>query len=224
MQHESVISKTTPVRVKNSNKTLRRVGWAVMTILAVGIAVVSLRFFLLPMNKATVPDFGPRFATHAIPFFAHISGGIVALVLGPVQFWLASRPRLLSRHRYIGRVYLIAILVGGCGGLYMATIAFGGLPARLGFGMLALIWLTTAGLAFATIRKGNVERHREWMLRNYALTFGAVTLRLWLPLFDHLVPFEQAYVAVSWFAWVPNLLLVDAYIEFSRRRLSSKAI
>ena len=47
------------------------------------------------------------------------------------------------------------------------------------------------------------------MTRSYALTFAAVTLRLWLPELAAIFPFEAAYQTVSWLAWVPNLLIVE---------------
>jgi mannose-6-phosphate isomerase-like protein (cupin superfamily) len=63
----------------------------------------------------------------------------------------------------------------------MAAHAFGGPIARLGFAGLALAWLVTGTCAYRAIRAGNVALHRRWMVRNFALTFAAVTLRLWLP-------------------------------------------
>jgi len=53
------------------------------------------------------------------------------------------------------------------------------------------------------------------MIRNFALTFAAVTLRIWLPLMAGLmhVPFTPAYVTVSWLCWVPNLLLAEVLVH-----------
>jgi len=102
--------------------------------------------------------------------------------------------------------------------LYLATTAFGGLPARLGFGMLGGLWLVTGAMAYQRIRQRDIERHREWMIRNYALTFAAVTLRLWLPLFHVLLGFSfiESYVTVAWLCWVPNLLLAELLIGRAR--------
>ena len=61
------------------------------------------------------------------------------------------------------------------------------------------------------IKLGEVKRHREWVLRNYALIFGAVTLRIWLPILiiAYQGEFLPAYRWVAWLAWVPNLLWVE---------------
>ena len=103
------------------------------------------------------------------------------LVEPPFQLLRRSTTRRYVRlHRWVGRVYLVGVLVGGLGGLYMAPLAYGGLSTRVGFGLLAVLWLFTGAMAYARIRARQIESHRRWMIRNYALTFAAVTLRLWL--------------------------------------------
>ena len=83
----------------------------------------------------------------------------------------------------MGRIYLgVGVLIGGIAGLIMSTHAFGGTPARLGFGTLAVVWLFTGARAYLAIRGGDVATHRRWMVRNFSLTFAAVTLRLYLPI------------------------------------------
>jgi hypothetical protein len=116
----------------------------------------------------------------------------------------------------LGRTYLtIGVLIGGLAGLYMAFHAFGGLIARLGFAGLALAWLYTGLRAYLAIRGRRVAEHRAWMVRNFALTFAAVTLRLYLPASAIAgIAFEVAYPFIAWLCWVPNL--VAAEILFNR--------
>jgi hypothetical protein len=63
--------------------------------------------------------------------------------------------------------------------------------------------------AYSTIRQGHIHQHQNWMICNYALTFVAVTLRIWLPLLSAFVfhDFIPAYRVVSWLCWVPNLVI-----------------
>ncbi len=195
------------------DRALKVSGWVLMTLLAAFVTLVSLRYFVQRPEVAAGEPFRETFAAHLPIFLAHVLGGTVALVLGPWQFWTRLRDRRLKLHRWLGRVYLVAILVGGAAGLYMAAFAFGGLPARIGFAGLAVMWLTTGVMAYRRVRQGDYEAHREWMIRNYALTFAAVTLRLWLPLLMLLgFPFVTAYTSVAWLAWVPNLIAVELYI------------
>jgi hypothetical protein len=57
------------------------------------------------------------------------------------------------------------------------------------------------------------------MMRCFAITFAAVTLRLYLGLFAVIaVPFDAAYPVVAWLSWVPNLILVEWYLALKRTR------
>jgi hypothetical protein len=52
------------------------------------------------------------------------------------------------------------------------------------------------------------------MIRSFALTFAAVTLRLYLPASQIAgMPFPAAYSAIAWLCWVPNLLVAEWFIR-----------
>jgi uncharacterized membrane protein len=110
------------------------------------------------------------------------------------------------------------VLVGGVSGLYIAQFAYGGPIARVGFASLAVCWLYTGARAFLAIRRRAVDEHRRWMVRNFALAFAAVTLRIYIPLFVLAgIPFAVAYAAIAWLCWVPNVL-------FSEWRFNARAV
>ncbi|MNH34448.1 hypothetical protein D3C79_950460 [compost metagenome] len=70
--------------------------------------------------------------------------------------------------------------------------------------------------ALVHIKKRNIQGHQKWMLRNYALTFAAVTLRIWLPLFTVLFGFDHfqySYAVIAWLCWVPNFIVMEWYIQ-----------
>jgi hypothetical protein len=55
------------------------------------------------------------------------------------------------------------------------------------------------------------------MIRSYALTLAAVKLRLYLPLSQVVgIPFADAYQAVAWVCWVPNLVVAE-WLVLQRR-------
>ncbi len=144
--------------------------------------------------------------------YIHIVFSIVALVIGP--FTLSSKFREKNRkcHRIAGKVYVIGILFGSIAGLYLAFYATGGFVSQLGFSLLAIFWIITGYQAVTNIKKHNVYEHQKWMIRNYSLTFAAVTLRIWLPLFTALFGFENfmiSYPIISWLCWVPNLIVAQ---------------
>jgi hypothetical protein len=83
-------------------------------------------------------------------------------------------------------------------------------PTHLGFGLLAVLWFFTGLQGYRMARSGRITAHRQWMIRNFALTLAAVTLRKWMPLMLGLhLPFRPTYITVSWICWVPNLLIAE---------------
>ncbi|MDA2384532.1 DUF2306 domain-containing protein [Bacillus cereus] len=155
-----------------------------------------------------------------VMLFIHITTSIVALVIGPFTLSTKFRERNINRHRIVGRIYMVGILLGGVSGLYLSFYATGGLVAKLGFGLLSILWLASAYQALHRVKNKKIKEHRNWMIRNYSLTFGAVTLRIWLPLFIVLFGierFELSYAIIAWLAWVPNLIVAELFI---RKRLN----
>lgn len=106
------------------------------------------------------------------------------------------------------------------GGLVLAFGSTAGPIATAGFGLLALAWLATTVQAWRMALARRVAEHRAWMIRSMALTLAAVTLRLYLP-FAALgpIPFFDAYRAIAFLCWVPNLLLAEVWLK--RRGLAS---
>ena len=194
-----------------------RIAWGLMTLSALGIALVSSRYLTLN-PEVYFPQQRLVYETHTAGLILHIVGALLALVLGPFQFLSGVRVRRPGLHRWIGRLYLLGIALGGVGGLSMAFYAYTGLVAGLGFGALALLWLATGALALVTIRRGEVAQHRRWMVRNFALTFAAVTLRLELPLLASGLGEQIGYMTVAWMCWIPNLLIAQWLIARSTAR------
>lgn len=179
--------------------------------LSVPIAFYGLGFAFLEQAN---PDFRERLFTLPWYAYAHFLGSGTALLVGGFQFSARLRRDHLVLHRWLGRSYLLACLVGGIGGLGLATISHGGPPTHVGFGLLGVLWLYTGARAFQAIRAGDVAAHRSWMVRSFALTFAAVTLRIQLGLFTGLLgwSFDEAYVTVAWFSWVPNLVVAEWWL------------
>jgi uncharacterized membrane protein len=188
-----------------------------MAVLALGVAVYAVALVALPAMRA--PFIRDRLLVVPAAVYAHFIGGAIALALGPFQFLDAIRARHLTLHRWLGRLYLSAIILGGVTGLVLAALSQGGVVAHLGFGLLAIAWLSTSAAAYAAIRKGRIAEHRRWMTRSFALTLAAVTLRIYLPLSMIAgVPFTIAYPAIAWVCWVPNLLVAERWFVERRPR------
>ena len=205
------------------NATVRWFGWSTMALLSLLMVLLASRYLTFDPD-VYFPQQRAVYLAHTAGITVHIVGGMVALLLGPLQFVRGLRDRLPRVHRTTGRIYLAGIVLGSLGGLYMARLAYGGTPARLGFALLAVSWLVTSAMAYRRIRRRDVDRHREWMIRSYALSFAAVTLRLEQVGFAALgTDFTTGYVAVAWLAWVPNLVVAELYLRWSRRRAAMAA-
>ena len=184
-----------------------------MVVLAAMVGAYALSFFFIP--GLADPEFINRF--DAIPLSArlHIIPGGFALILGAFQFNSRMRKRWTQLHRNCGRAYVIFVLSGAVGGLLLAWYAPQPFATRLGFASLAVVWFYSGLMAYLAVRAGNIVLHQQWMIRSYALTLAAVTLRVQLPLLQGVMglSFDEAYAVVAWFAWVPNLIIAEWLIN-----------
>jgi uncharacterized membrane protein len=209
--------------MKTTSKISKRIGWGIMTFLALGITLLASRYFSFNPD-VFFPEQRGVYLAHQAGIMTHIVGGVLALALGPFQFLNRLRARRPQLHRWIGRFYLLGILLGGTAGLYMAFFAYAGVAASLGFAALAITWLITGFLAYRTIRAGDVAAHRRWMIYNFALTFAGVTLRLeMIPLTMIFAP-TTGYEIVAWLCWIPNLIVAREIVNGRFRRSKSRAV
>ena len=80
-------------------------------------------------------------------------------------------------------------------------------------------------MAYKHIHNKDIEHHREWMTRNYALTFAAVMLRLWQLAFGMAgVDFLLGYMTVAWLCWIPNLMAAEWIIRRNRGGQQNSAV
>lgn len=192
---------------------------ATAALLSVAVALVSYRYL------AGVGPRAPQILANlfARPWLAlHVAGAATALLLGPAQFVAGLRAAAPRLHRWIGRSYVLGCLLGAVAGLVLAFGSTAGPVATFGFGTLSLLWIVTNVEGWRAALQRRFADHRAWMIRSFALTFAAVTLRLYLPLFPLLgVDFVDGYRAVSILSWVPNLILAELYV---RREIPAAAI
>lgn len=188
------------------------VGWSVMTLLALAVAAYAFAILVLPGFRPGLVQV--LLAERPVAAYAHFLGGAVALVAGAFQLNAWLRNRFLGFHRWLGRLYMVAVIGGGAAALFLAPHSSAGLVAQSGFGLLGVFWIFTTANAYRHIRQGHVSQHRSWMIRSYALTLAAVTLRLYLPA-SQIAGFSMAvaYPAIAWLCWVPNLLVAEWFVR-----------
>ncbi len=193
--------------------TKSRIPIAIMAVLSVFIAIMSYRFAFLTL-ALSFPELLGHLEQRPLAFILHISASPIALALGALQFFPRLRSRRPRLHRWIGRIYGVAILVGGASGLVIALGAKGGIAANFGFALLSLLWIGITANAVRLAMAGRIAEHRRWMIRSFALTFAAVTLRLYLLGFmAGGFSYTEASPYLAWMCWVPNLIIAEMIVR-----------
>ena len=92
-----------------------------MTVLALIIAAYAIAVVLVPAMRA--PFLQERFVTVPLAAYLHLAGAGVALAVGAFQHNSRIRVRYLNAHRWLGRTYVVSVLLGGSAALVLATIS-----------------------------------------------------------------------------------------------------
>lgn len=204
---------------------LKILPWILFAFFAIVIGLYPFIYYLVDMKSQGLLSQKPRELLNSniwfAAFYTHITFGGIALLTGWTQFSQRLREKYLNAHRLVGKIYVASVYLSSISGLFIAFFATGGIVNVLGFGILAIIWFITITMAYTSILKRDINQHQNWMIRNYALTFAAVTLRIWTPLLSSLVfhEFLPAYRIVAWLSWVPNFVIAEIII----RKRSKKA-
>lgn len=162
-------------------------------------------------------------------FKIHVISSSFVLIAGFTQFFRVFRKRYPRIHRWSGWLYIITILgLSLPSGLILAFSAAGGLSTQISFVLLSLLWAITTISALYFILQKRWLLHRDWMIRSFALSLSALSLRTWKivlyelqPYFDWLTPIH-IYQLESWLGWVVNLVLAEIIILRLHRRTRQK--
>ncbi len=189
---------------------------AIVVLLSVEIAIVSALRYFIGSEPPPPPIIANAFAN---PFLIlHAAGGVTALLVALLQFVARIRIRWAAFHRAAGRIYIVAVAVAAPTGLMLALGTTAGPIASIGFAIPALLWPLYTWVGWRAAVERRIDDHRNWMLRSYAITANAITLRLMLPASAFLgFEFLPAYRVISWLGWITNLALVEYYIHRKRR-------
>lgn len=166
-----------PAPVGTIRRRTRRAWLLLAVATAFGTVLVS-PYLLLDIHSSRV---ALTSEAHYAVLVVHVFAACVALVLGPLQFIPTIRARRRV-HRVIGRLYLFAGVLPGAVAAVPVALLSGRLMTQVGLTIPAVLWLVTGTLAYRAARRHDYLAHRNWMIRNYALTFLAVTSRILVPL------------------------------------------
>lgn len=156
-----------------------------------------------------------RYSVYLPAFYIHIATGSLVLIAGVFQLSKSIRVCYPKWHRSAGKIYIMVLLIFTApSGLVMSFYANGGISARIGFALLAVLWWFFTWKGFRHITHQHWDLHREFMIRSYALTFAAVTLRLYSFIFALAgMRGEFIYTMIVWLSWVPSLIVVEIWLQ-----------
>jgi uncharacterized membrane protein len=196
--------------------------WVAMAAGAAYIAITSANYVFDP---ATAFRLKPDAPGEVLGFRLHVLGGGAALLLGPLQFLSVIRRKAPAIHRWTGRAYVLFVAIGSVGAFILALHPMGGATTKFAFFTLATLWLSSTAMGFWTASRRQFGFHRSWMIRSYAMTFAAVTLRFGIPalIMGLGMTMSEAYQTVAWASWTINLIVAEWLIIPKAIRLSPPA-
>ncbi|MEN5232388.1 DUF2306 domain-containing protein [Sphingobacterium faecium] len=149
-------------------------------------------------------------------FYIHVIFAVLALPAGFTQFNKTILKTFPGLHKTLGYLYVVVILFFAApSGFLIGMKANGGLVAQVAFTLLAVSWFYYTLQAVLKAKNGDFKAHKNFMIRSFALTCSALTLRYWkviLVYFFHPNPMDL-YQLIAWLGWIPNLLLAEWIIN-----------
>jgi len=213
-----------------SKRASRFLWTAVIFLVVIGIAAVTRRTLVLfrpglaggSASPAAALDAG--FARHMMLTLIHILPGGLFLVLAPFQFVPSIRQKHLQLHRWMGRVLVVCGLIVGVSALVMSyTMNIGGPNETAATTLFGIVFLFCLIKAYRHIRRKEVARHREWMIRAFGASLGVATTRPIVGMFfafRRLTPHEFFGIAF-WLGFTITFLAAEAWVDYTRHLAAS---
>jgi uncharacterized membrane protein len=152
-------------------------------------------------------------------FYTHVFSSTLTLLAGFTQFSSEFLRKHRKLHKLFGSIYAWDILaINFPAALIMAVYANGHLPSKIAFLILDSLWFWFTLKAIIEVKKGHIQNHRNYMMRSYALTLSALTLRTWKIILTNATDFppETIYMMDAWLGFVPNLIFAE-WLIYRRR-------
>jgi len=179
--------------------------------------LITLQYIPIKLDTAflNIKEEAIQFKHYQIAFFSHVYTSLFVLILGISQFSETLRKTFPKLHKNLGKLYILLVLfIASPSGLIMALYANGGIVSKISFCIQAVLWFVFTYKAYQYVKKKDWHNHQKFMLRSYALTLSAISLRLfkWMIVSAFALPPMDTYRIVSWLGWVFNIALVELYL------------
>ena len=223
----------------SQNRPFGRFVWTAVILLAlIGLASGARRSIVLlkpsassaPNNPAAALD--AHFEDRRALTLAHVIPGMLFMVLGPLQFVRRLRERHPKWHRWSGRTFLAASLIIGVTGLRMGFgKTIGGIDEKAAIALFGSLFLISLAKALWHAMHTEFARHREWMIRGYAIGLAVATVRPIMGIFfatsamrGHLPDPAQFFGAAFWLGFSLQTIAAEVWINYTRPRAASLVV
>ena len=197
-------------------------GWWVGMVVLIGIVLVYAGIRVVEDWPAIAAGLLPppetyqhRYVAHPALAYLHILPGVIYLLGAPLQLSRRFRDRHFTLHRRLGRVLLAAGLGSGVDALLFGWMhSYGGVAQALATALFGGGFVTSLGVAFVAIKRGDVTRHRRWMIRAFALGLAVGTIRIWIGLLQGfaLLSLPASFAAAFWVAFTMHAVAAELYL------------
>lgn len=200
------------------NQLLKMTYYIVISYFIYLMILITIQYIPIDYDTAflTIKQTEIALTYYKIAFFSHVYTSIFVLILGVFQFSNFVRNHFSQLHKTLGFAYVFLILfIASPSGFVMAIHANGGFWSKFSFVTQAVLWFIFTLKALQFAKQKDWKKHQDFMLRSYALTLSAISLRLfkWLIVNTLALPPMDTYKIVAWLGWVFNIVLVELYIN-----------
>lgn len=181
------------------------------------MAISSTQYFHARMILKILDDFSFKAILHFGGLYLHIMASFLAIIIGMIQFIPAVYHKYPRLHKSLGKFYVVLILFFAAPmGFVTAILHTKVLQSQFGFGVLSIFWFLATLVAFKHIIDKKLLLHIEWMIRSFAITTAAMTLRLENILLIKLlsINLDTSNSITSWMSWTINILFAEVFIYF----------
>jgi uncharacterized membrane protein len=147
--------------------------------------VVLMMVYVLVHNESFLVNRADPIWQHYQPFkwwlLPHGIAGACAIFLGPMQFSDRLRQRYLRLHKTIGWIYVAGAMIVAPLGTYIQhfnELTHSPRSFTMAAASDAAMLMLTTGIALFFVLRGNIQQHRQWMTRSYAVAIVFLEVRV----------------------------------------------
>src|SRR5262249_656770 len=121
-----------------------------------------------------------------------------------------------------GRILVVCgLIIGGTALVMSFQMAIGGANETAATVVFDLFFLFALGKGFYHVRRGDIARHREWIIRMFAIRLAIATVRPIVGIFfafSKLSP-REFFGTAFWLGFTIHLLVAEMWINYTRSSL-----